>query len=204
MKKTYNSNFILASKSIGRQSLLKQINIPFEIKPAKIDENVPNNMNISETVQYLAKEKASYVSKNFPNHYVIGADTLCLINNKVLGKPSNRDKAINMLQELQNNTHWLYSGHAIVSPNGEILVDYDKTAVKFKKMNLTQIEKYIDVFKPYNFAGGYQMEGLSSLFIEKIEGNPSTVLGLSLPKIYEMFKKLGIDLLDYQLSNISD
>lgn len=198
---TNNTKFILASNSSGRQRLLKQINIPFEIRPANIDESIPYEMTVPETVQYLAKEKALFVANKFPEYFIIGADTLCLIDNEVLGKPPNRDEAIIMLQRLQGRTHWLYSGQAIISPNSEILVDFDFTAVKFKDMNLSQIEKYVDVFKPYFFAGGYQMEGLSSLFIEKIDGNPSTVLGLSLPKIYEMFKKLGIDLLDYQLND---
>lgn len=199
MNNSSKFKFILASKSIGRQRLLKQINIPFEIKPANIDESLPQKMTIPETVQFLAKKKALFVANKFPNSFVIGADTLCLISDKILGKPHDREKAINMLQQLQGNIHWLYSGQAIVSPTGFTIVDYDKTAVKFKEMNLNQIKRYVDVFKPYSFAGGYQMEGLSSLFIEKIEGNPSTVLGLSLPKIYEMFQKLGIDLLDHQL-----
>ena len=97
-------------------------------------------MSIPDTVQYLAKKKAIFVADKFPNDYIIGADTLCLIDNEVLGKPQNREKAIVMLNKLQGNTHWLYSGQAIVSPKSAKFVFMQKLRI------LISLKVDIDLF----------------------------------------------------------
>ncbi len=141
--------------------------------------------------------KAKEVFERFQNQYkdltVIGGDTIVYFDNKILGKPKDKEDAFTTLKMLQGATHYVYSGLAVISnKNGKIIehVDFTKTAVYMKKMTDEEIEKYIETGEPMDKAGSYAIQGIGSKFIEKTEGSYSSVVGLDIEKLKEILNKL--------------
>ncbi len=149
-----NRPLILASASPRRQFLLKEIGLEFSIDPPHIDESFPSDMAIEKVPAYLAEKKAKALLGKITNEIVIASDTVVILNQRILNKPSDRKEAIQMLSDLSGHTHTVITGVCLLSKNKTDCFD-DRTNVTFKKLSSTEIEFYIDNFKPFDKAGAY-------------------------------------------------
>lgn len=188
---------ILASNSPRRKELLRRISKEFETIASNLDENTIKEEQPEKLVKKLAISKAREVFERVQQNYreliVIGGDTVVYFNGKILGKPKSEEDACNMLEELQNNVNYVYSGLAvIIKKDGKVIEknDYTKTAVYIKKMTEKEIKEYVKTGEPLDKAGSYAIQGIGGKFIDKIEGSYNNVVGMDTEKLS---KYLGED-----------
>ncbi|MGI6478645.1 MAG: Maf family nucleotide pyrophosphatase [Salinivirgaceae bacterium] len=178
---------VLASQSKRRQQLLSDLGFSFTIVDTlDIDESAPNNLNYIETAEYIAHKKASTIKdKISKNQLVITCDTIVVHNNKIIGKPKNRDEAVMFLKTLSDSKHEVVSGVCILGYDKYKLF-HDITTVWFDKLTDSDINYYVDKYKPYDKAGAYGIqEWVGMVGILKIEGSYFNVMGLPTQKIYK-------------------
>lgn len=181
---------ILASKSPRRKHLLELAQIEFEIATQDTDESFPDDLEINQIPVFIAKQKALAVLPNFPTQTIIGADTIVVLNNKIIGKPIDRNDAISTLKELSGNTHTVITGVCILIEN-KIHSFYDTTEVSFNELTLEQIEFYVDSCKPYDKAGAYAIqEWIGAVGIKSINGCFYNVMGLPISRLIIELKQL--------------
>ncbi len=197
-------NIILASASPRRRELLEMLKIRFDIIP----DNSPEDKSIAtlpcEIVCELAKCKGlNVLKKTNKDALVISADTIVVVDNQILGKPKSADDAHRMLTMLSGRTHEVYTGVFVAdSKTGKSFSFYEKTDVKFKKLTDAEITEYIKTGEPMDKAGGYGIQNLGALFVEKINGDYFNVVGLPVCKLGMVLKnEFGINILDESLSN---
>ena len=125
---------------------------------------------------------------------IIGADTVVVLNNQILGKPKDAKQAKEILQQLSGKTHEVYTGFAIVEkPSGEMLSEFEKTLVSFRKLADEEIDRYIQSGSPFDKAGGYGIQDQGALFVQKIDGCFYNVMGLPVTKLYQALEKFVRD-----------
>ena len=160
----------------------------FEVIPSDVEEIFPHDLNPEKVPEYLAELKAVAVKLKHTDSTIISADTIVLIDNKILNKPANRIEAIQMLQKLSGKMHLVITGVCILK-NGEKYLFSDTTEVFFKHLSINEIEYYVDEFKPYDKAGAYGVqEWIGYIAVEKIIGSFYNVMGLPVNKVYEILK----------------
>ena len=190
-----NANFkilhipvILASKSPRRLELMQQAGFKVKIVLAdEIDEQYPPELQREEIPLFLAKLKADafFRTKSISDEtVVVTADTIVWINNQTLGKPAGRQEAIEMLETLSDNIHYVYTGVCLTSNNKQRCF-CDESKVFFRKLSYEEITYYVDNYHPFDKAGAYGIqEWLGMVGIEKIEGSYSNIVGLPVEKVY--------------------
>ena len=187
---------ILASTSPRRKELMDLGRFDYEILAGEVDETPNKNLSIEEQSKDIAYRKAKLIYDNTQgDRVIIGADTLVVKDDKIYGKPESTEEAVNMLRELQGKKHYIYTSIAVLMEQREKEKEYNelyKTAVYVKPMNDIEIAQYIENERPYDKAGSYAIQGSFAIFIEKIEGNYSSALGLPIQRIYEILKENGI------------
>ena len=177
-----NKAFILASASPRRKELFSMLQIPFQIETANVDEQSTPFYSDVQYVEDVAKLKTTAIAKKFPNEVVIGADTIVAFEGRLLHKPTSTDEAIKHLQALSGKTHFVYT--AVVIAQGEQQMSFvEKTAVTFRELSLPFIEAYVATKDPFDKAGGYGIQTIGTLLVEKIEGDYNNVVGLPLSKL---------------------
>jgi len=184
---------ILASKSPRRRYLLKQAGLSFTVIPSHFDEsNVP--LSSPEVyVKLLAEAKANQVSKDYPEKWVIGADTIVMINESLLGKPESRADARLMLKRLSGKTHQVFTGYCICCKSkNRSYSEVIKTEVRFKKLSDIEIEWYIHTNEPFDKAGAYAIQGLGTFLVKSIKGSYTNVVGLPVCEVIEYLIDEGI------------
>lgn len=187
------SSLILASQSPRRLELLAQIGIvPSEVVPAEIDENpIPLELP-SQCAQRLALEKAQKVAKDYPNHYVLAADTIVACGRRMLGKAASREEAFEFLSLLSGRRHRVYGGICLLSPNGAFQkVKLCQSIVKFKVLSLQEKNDYLSQSDWKDKAGAYAIQGKAAAFIDFISGSYSNIVGLDLYIVRQLLKGLG-------------
>lgn len=191
---------ILASGSPRRQETLKTLGVPFQVIIPEIDENLSEGIELEKLPEYLAAKKVEYVSKMLPAKqevpWILGADTIMIMDGKVYGKPADIDEAIKFLKEFSGKTHTVITSIALY--NGKLKYLSTRTAqtkVTFANISQEEIDWYISTGEWHNVAGGYRIQGFGSYFIKKIEGTSSTVVGLPLFELYDMLKEQGYSLI---------
>lgn len=180
---------ILASGSQIRKKLLHSLGLDFEAIPSSCDEdNVKNAFtsdNWLELGYQLAKEKALDVSQRYPDHYVIGADQLCLEGDNLYDKPLNHDTAVKHLKSLRGKTHQQIACICLAK-NGQILWEHHETArMTMRDLSDHSIEAYLRAEKPYQSCGAYQYETLGKWLFSQVTGDENTILGLPLKSLSE-------------------
>jgi septum formation protein len=176
----------LASRSPRRRELLTQVGIPFKLwLKDEIAEDFPSDLMPAEVAVYLARLKAkAYKSELGKRDILITADTLVVLKERILGKPSTREEAIMMLRELSNNSHEVITGVCLSSSEKES-VFIASTIVWFDLLEETEIEEYVDEFSPYDKAGSYGIqEWIGFIGIHRIEGSYFNVMGLPIQSLY--------------------
>jgi len=186
---------ILASASPSRLRLLESVGITPSILVSGVDEDASEFESLSpaELVIALAILKAHTVKDKAPvNSLIIGCDSTFEFEGKSLGKPVTKTKAIERCKQLSGKTGYLHTGHCLIDLRQGIELSERSTAkVQFAQMTDAEIVDYVDSDEPLNVAGGFTLDGLSAPFITKIEGDPSGIIGLSLPLLRKMIISLG-------------
>lgn len=194
------AQIILASSSPSRLRLLESVGIKPEVIVSGIDEESPefDSLSPSDLVIKLASLKANAVKSRAPiNSLIIGCDSTFEFNGKSLGKPLNRENAIERSKLLSGKFGYLHTGHCIIDvKNGKEINKLSSAKVQFAEMTNEEIVDYVDSGEPLNVAGGFTLDGLSAPFITSIEGDPSGIIGLSLPLLRNMVMSLGYSWLD--------
>ena len=184
---------ILASKSPRRRYLLKQAGLAFTVIPSHFDEsNVP--LSSPEIyVKLLAEAKANQVSEDYPEKWVIGADTIVMIDESLLGKPESRAEARLMLKRLSGKTHQVFTGYCICCKSkNRRYSEVIKTEVRFKKLSDIEIEWYIRTNEPFDKAGAYAIQGLGTFLVKSIKGSYTNVVGLPVCEVIEFLINEGV------------
>lgn len=184
---------ILASRSPRRRYLLEQAGLTFGVIPSRFDEDSVQLADPADYVKTLAEAKADEVARQYPDSWVIGADTIVTIDNVILGKPGSPDEARQMLERLSGQSHFVYTGYAIVCKNKPARVsDAIKTVVQFKELNPDEIDWYIQTGEPFDKAGAYAIQGLGTFLVRRINGSYTNVVGLPVCEVIEALLKLGV------------
>jgi septum formation protein len=182
----------LATRSPRRKKLLKQLNIKFHSFSVDLKEEILDGEHPVQTVKRLANEKMRLASKKADAGIFITADTLVVYDKHVLGKPKNKRDAEKILKMLSGETHHVYTGFMILNKNNKKqILDYERTAVTFRRLNIREIKDYVSTGNPMDKAGGYGIQDeFGAVFVEKISGCYYNVMGLPLSKIYYSLKEI--------------
>ncbi|OGP62016.1 MAG: septum formation protein Maf, partial [Deltaproteobacteria bacterium RBG_13_47_9] len=176
-----SNRLILASKSSRRYDLLKQLCLDFEVIPSKIEEDFVPNESPREHVIRLAEAKALDIGNRFPEKWVIGADTIVYVDGIILGKPKNREEAMDMLKRLSGKEHRVLTGVSVRHlKKGKNEREVAETAVRVKTLSPAEMDWYVQTGEPFDKAGGYGIQGIGSFLIESINGSYTNVVGLPL------------------------
>ena len=203
--------FVLASASKARQKLLDQISLKYKVIVSDFDETKVQESDPRLKVKLLAKCKAESAFKKFLKepqsldafNVLLGCDSLFEFEGEIFGKPNNKEQLISRWQRMSGKSGFLHTGHYLISidkyKSDFKSVSLNKscegvlsTKIKFMLLSHTDIIKYASSSEPYNCAGGFAIEGNGGLFIEKIDGCFSNVIGLSLPWLKNNLEKLGL------------
>ena len=188
---------ILASSSPRRKALLEQIKIPFTVEVSNSEEIVNEKDTPQDTVERLSLEKAKLIAAKHTGEdvVVIGSDTMVVFHNKKIGKPKDILDATNILTQLSGNKHTVVTGLTVI----DIKTNKTKTLsvssdVYFKKLSASDIASYVATGEPMDKAGGYGIQELGGMFVEKIDGDYFSVVGLPLPSLMDILKDFGISI----------
>ncbi|MEZ4525363.1 MAG: Maf family protein [Desulfobacterales bacterium] len=197
-KKHQHPYLILASESPRRKYLLEQAGLDFAVIPSRFDESSVHLSQPEVYVKTLAQAKAAEVAEKYPQSWVIGADTIVLIGNAILGKPGSKDEARDMLGRLSGQTHQVFTGYAICCKSrNRLFSDAVRTDVCFKQLSREEIEWYIHTKEPFDKAGAYAIQGLGTFLVKSINGSYTNVVGLPVCEVIETLireKILGLTL----------
>lgn len=183
--------FVLASKSPRRKELLNKIGINAQVIPSNVDEDAYKGLEAEKMVMQLSFVKAADVARSFrKNTFVIGADTCVCLEGKIFGKPESKDDAKRMLEELSGKTHQVYTGYCVIDcGSGKSVSRCAVTNVTFKELTESEIKAYVETGEPLDKAGAYGIQEKGAVFVEKIDGDYSNVVGLPLSPLYKLFKE---------------
>ena len=190
---------VLASASPRRRELLNLIGIAHEVRPANIDETMRPREAPRRYAERLAREKASAVATRDPDLITIGADTVVVINRKVLGKPADANDAARMLRMLSGREHTVITAVA-VSRGRKLRSAIEEVRVKFRRLRDDEIEAYIAMGEPMDKAGAYGIQGYGATIVERIEGDYFAVMGLPLVRLVGLMRDVGVR---YQFGNLA-
>jgi len=183
---------ILASASPRRAELLRQIGVRFELIPSQIEERPHPDEAPPDYITRIARAKVIAVARNQETGLIIGADTVVVLDGRLLGKPGDDAEAKSMLKQLSGRWHAVMTGVALyeVESRHEV-ADYEKTLVKFAQLSDREIDWYIQTGETKDKAGAYGIQGLGGLFVDEIAGNYYNVVGLPIPLVYRLARRLG-------------
>lgn len=182
---------ILASASPRRRELLQQIGLKFNVIPSKGEEKITKQFP-SEVVEELALQKAENVAASVAEGIVIGSDTIVWQDGHIMGKPRDREHARQMLRRIQDSTHSVYTGVAVLVKDGAEVKQHVfscETKVHVYPMTEQEIEKYLDTGEPMDKAGAYGIQGSFAAWIKSIEGDYNNVVGLPVAALYQVLKQ---------------
>lgn len=183
-------DLVLASASPRRHELLSQLEIPFKTEQSEVPETIDDELLPTDFVQKLAIQKAVDVYSRNKGSLIIGADTIVAFEGEVLHKPVDRHQAKHYLQRLSGNTHQVHTGVAFIDHSG-VSSFVSTVNVTFKELREELIEDYIDSGDPFDKAGGYGIQTLGGLFVQSIEGDYNSVVGLPLGKVFDFLYQSG-------------
>ncbi len=186
----------MASASPRRKRLLQKLDISFIIHSSSLKEGIRREEKPEDAVQRLAFQKAEDVGKNYSKALILGADTVVVLNDEIIGKPADKQEAETILKKLSGQTHRVLTGVALIKTdekggiNGKKLF-YEETFVTFGTLHSTTVKKYINIGSPMDKAGGYGIQDdLSAAFVKQIKGDYYNVMSLPLYSLYRHLKTI--------------
>lgn len=184
---------ILASESVRRVDILRTLGMPFSIIPPDIDESRKEEELPKEYVLRISYDKACKVGNHFPDKWVIGADTVVVYKNKILGKPRNEKDAFAMLKTLSGKWHRVITGFCVLNMSRKVAYrDAVETKVFMRNMQDHEIMRYIGTSEPLDKAGSYAVQGRAGYMVKEIKGSYSNVIGLPICEVAEALLSLGV------------
>ena len=184
---------ILASRSPRRKYLLRQAGLVFRVVPAEFDESSASILPPAEYVRMLAREKAMEVARSHPECWVIGADTVVVSGDRILGKPDSPASAKTMLELLSGRTHQVYTAFSLIQfqesreINRAVVTD-----VRFKVLSDAEIQWYIETREPFDKAGAYALQGIGAGMIQGVFGSYTNVIGLPVCELMDALREVGV------------
>ncbi|MFA5092883.1 MAG: Maf family nucleotide pyrophosphatase [Candidatus Omnitrophota bacterium] len=186
----------LASQSKARKKLLERFGLKFQVFPSRVQEvQSRGKLTFEQLVKHNAKIKAKDVAAKIKEGIIIAADTICVQDGKIFGKPKDMQDACSMLKKLSTKPQWLYSGLVVVKKEKtqtRICLASEKTKVYMHRLTDQQVNNYFKHVSPLDKAGSFDISGKGATFIKKVDGCYYNVIGLPLAKLYQIFKKLGL------------
>lgn len=180
-------NIILASQSPRRRYLLERAGLKFRVIPSEFDESSVPQDDPDAYVRSLAEAKASDIARRYPECWVIGADTVVVVDGHVLGKPASRADAADMLRRLSGRTHQVLTGWCIYRPHGGGRIGQTVcTDVVFKELSEDEIRWYVQTGEPFDKAGAYAIQGIGTFLVRRINGSYTNVVGLPVCEVLEV------------------
>ena len=194
-----NFDIVLASASPRRKTILSQVDLDFTIEPSKINEDFSIDLLPKAFCEHWAREKANDIAKSHSDKLIIGADTVVIMNDKILGKPKSYNESFAMLKSLSGKTHQVLTGVSLIHFNLGIdftFTEYTDVSICF--LTDEEINKYIDKYKPYDKAGSYGIQDGFSIYVEKINGCFYNVMGYPISRFHKFYKsiRMGNKLID--------
>jgi len=206
------TQLILASQSPRRIDLLTKLELQFEVVPSDKDEVIPPGLSPEEVVLAIAEQKAEDVILKLRKRIeseaspflILAADTLVVFEGQLLGKPSDRNEAISMLEKLSGKTHIVHTGLVVFRAektpgNSGIKKSFISTVetsyVTFRPLKLSEIEAYVDTKEPMDKAGAYALQGIGAALVSKIDGSDSNVIGLPVARAVDLLRRSGMHIL---------
>ena len=182
---------ILASGSLRRQELLRAAGIGFEVCPAGISEDRSPGEPAIQYALRLAQEKAQKVAQRFPAEFVLGGDTIVVVDEEVMGKPLDAEDAARMLRLLSGRAHLVTTAVSLVAPGRQAETRSLTTQVYFRDLQDDEIQQYIASGEPMDKAGAYAVQGGAARWVVRLDGDYSNVVGLPMPLVSEMLRDSG-------------
>ncbi|MGL4911371.1 MAG: Maf family protein [Romboutsia sp.] len=183
-------NIILASASPRRKEILENTNVKFDIIKSEIDEVILDQELPPEVVMRLAFEKAMDIASKNEDSLVIGADTVVVLDNTILGKPKDEEDAFDMINKLSGKTHQVVTGISLINLNvNKKIIDYVVSNVKFKDLSKEDIIDYIKTNESLDKAGAYGIQGYGALLVEEIQGDYFNIVGLPISRLSDLLRK---------------
>ena len=188
---------ILASSSPYRKAILEKINLRFTTDSPDIDENRLKNETHLELVKRLSIEKSKALSSKYPNSLIIGSDQIAVMDGVIIGKPKNHDDAVDQLKQSSGSVVYLYAGVSLFNTKSQIFqYEMDTFEVEFKEISARQIQKYLEIEKPYDCCGSLKAEGIGISLLSRLTGNdPNTLIGLPLIKLIGLLENEAVSVL---------
>jgi septum formation protein len=184
---------ILASSSPRRRDLLSSLGLQFQVVPADLQEIPAPQEAPRDFAVRVAEHKALVVGTKHPSAWIIGADTIVVVEGEILGKPLDRADAKRMLQQLSDREHLVVTGYVLLNmTTDKKLKGVEETQVKIKALEQQEIEWYINTGEPFDKAGGYAIQGKGAFVVEWIKGSYTNVVGLPLSQLLSLFQEAGI------------
>ena len=185
-----SGRLVLASGSPRRRELLAGLGIEAQVRPVDIDESPLPGERAEPYVLRLARAKAR--ARGEPGELVLAADTVVAVDGDLLGKPTDHRHAAEMLRRLSGRAHQVLTGVALWRPEDDVLdAEVVTTEVIFHPMTEQEIAWYVETDEPMDKAGAYAIQGLAAVFVDRLEGNYSNVVGLPLPTVYRLLRQAG-------------
>lgn len=183
---------VLASFSRARADLLRAAGYEFTQQPSGVHERAYEpDEDPGAYVEHLASQKAAAVAAQFPDAIIIGADTVLYLDGKTYGKPADLKAAANMLEELSGRTHLLITGVCVTTQGGHAAIKgHDTVNVTMRRWSRAHIERHVEIAKPLLYAGAYALQQEGCVMVERLEGDPNTVIGLPLGMVEEMIASI--------------
>lgn len=177
---------ILASASPRRQELLQRVGLTFRVVVDEVDETIPPGAEPAAIVQELSRQKGAGVARRHPDHLVISADTIVVLDGHILGKPRDTDEAEHMLARLSGRWHRVHTGYALTLLDHPEPVESDQECceVRFHTLSAEQIRRYVSTGEPMDKAGAYGIQNLGALLVAELRGDYFTVMGLPVARLY--------------------
>ncbi len=193
MKPINLEKLLLASQSPRRKELLEQTGIECQVIPSNINEEKIPLKKPEEYVKELSYAKAEMVSRIYADIWILGADTIVVVEDQILGKPESDDHAMEMLTLLTNREHLVYTGFCILNKKKtSVIKNVVKTKVYFKSLSEQEIRWYVKTKEPFDKAGAYGIQGVGAFLVKRISGSYSNVVGLPVCEVIETLMKLKI------------
>lgn len=185
---------ILASKSPRRKEILSDIGFNLEIKSADVEET-SDEKDVNLKIMDIARKKTFAVAKQYPDKFVVGADTIVEVDGVIIGKPKDKNEAFQTLKLLSGRKHNVITAYSFINISKNIdIKDYNVTEVFFRELDENMIKWYIETDEPMDKAGSYGIQGKGAIFVDKINGDFFNVMGFPIGSFIEMLNKLGISL----------
>lgn len=196
---TNKKELVLASSSPRRREIFKLIGFDFTTVDINVDETISPGIHPENAALEIAKKKARAAFEIKKDTIIISADTIVILSDgTVLGKPQDSRDAARMLSKMQGASHTVITAVALLNgPEDKIVAAYDKALVIFLPMNSSEIDWYISTGEPMDKAGAYGLQEKGMLFVQKIEGSPSAVIGMPVHLLFQLFKKAGLDIFQF-------